>query len=153
MKAATGFLFFLLFLAGLALVNLKGMQANRDTRVQSAEELMDTAWRLEYLGAMALDTDSHVFFQFHANGTVRGHGGCNSFYGDYLLDNGQLKIGPLGATRMACPEPVMSYEITFLEALHSAQRADFTRTGLALFSKTLAPTTRFSRTEMAAVAN
>ena len=38
MKAAYGFIFFMLFLAGIAFVNLRGMQDAEESRITAAEQ-------------------------------------------------------------------------------------------------------------------
>jgi len=132
MKASVAFIFFMLFLAGLAFVNLRGMQDQADSVVTSELELISSAWRPARLGEMRLTDDTEMYLQFGADGKVTGHGGCNRFFGDYELTGEALKIGPLGATRMACPEPAMSFEISFLEAIQTAVAAASTADHLAL---------------------
>ena len=123
MKATVAFIFFMLFLAGIAFVNLKGMKSSDDLKVLAPEQLADIAWRATAIGEMRLDEDSGIHVQFDADGQVTGNSGCNRFFGSYELQEGKLSIGPLGATRMACPEPAMSFEISFLAALQSADTA------------------------------
>ena len=51
---------------------------------------------------------------------ISGHAGCNRYFaargpaGERPTD---LRFGPIGATRMACPEPAMSLERRYLDAL------------------------------------
>ncbi|WP_426416571.1 META domain-containing protein [Aestuariirhabdus sp. LZHN29] len=54
------------------------------------------------------------------NGRINGHGGCNGFFGGYSVDKQKIKIGPLGSTMMACPEPLMQQEQQLLQAVSSA---------------------------------
>lgn len=35
---------------------------------------------------------------------VSGSGGCNRIFGPAHVENGRLIVGPLGSTRMACPD-------------------------------------------------
>jgi len=116
MKAAFAFIFFMLFLAGIAFVNLKGAQ---EQSAATPADVSVSAWRPTHIGEMRLDDDGDMFVQFEADGQVSGHGGCNRFFGTYELANGALQIGALGSTRMACAEPAMSFELAFLEALQS----------------------------------
>jgi heat shock protein HslJ len=59
---------------------------------------------------------------FAADGAISGSGGCNRFTGSYETDGGDIDIGELAATRMACasPEGVMEQETAYLDALRSA---------------------------------
>jgi len=132
MKAAFGFIFFMLFLAGIAFVNLKGVQEQSETRKASPTEISASAWRPTYLGEMKLDEASEMFIQFDADGQVRGHGGCNRFFGGYELEDGSVQIGPLGSTRMACQEPAMSFELSFMEALQTSGSASLAGNNLVL---------------------
>lgn len=71
------------------------------------------------------------FIQFGANGRVSGNSGCNRFTGTYeAAEDGSIKIGPLAATRMACPEPAMSGEVKFFAMLEEVR--SFERTGKRL---------------------
>jgi len=53
---------------------------------------------------------------FGADGIVSGSSGCNTYNGSYTLTGETLAIGPLGTTRMACPEPIMTQETQYLAA-------------------------------------
>ena len=62
---------------------------------------------------------------FSADGRISGSTGCNSFHGDYTLEGTKLKIGPLAATKKACPTPEASeQEAGYLAALESAVRIE-----------------------------
>ena len=127
MKASIGFIFFMLFLAGLAFVNLTNMKNQSDTPLTLLADLADSAWRPTHIGEMRLDDESKMVIQFNADHSVTGHSGCNRFFGEFSLIDGIIEIGPLESTRMACPEPANSFEISFLQALHETRsliRAD-----------------------------
>jgi len=132
MKAAFAFIFFMLFLAGLAFVNLKSVQEQSDARNATPAEISRSAWRPTHIGEMRLDDDSEIFVLFDLGGQVNGHGGCNRFFGSYELEDGALQVGPLGSTRMACPEPAMSFELSFLEALQTPSNASLVGNKLLL---------------------
>lgn len=51
---------------------------------------------------------------------VSGTAGCNSYTGSFTYDVGRLSFGALATTQMACAEPVMTQESTFLAALQGA---------------------------------
>ena len=62
---------------------------------------------------------------FSADGTISGSTGCNSFHGDYTLDGSKLHVGPLTATKEACPtKEATEQEAGYLSALESAVRID-----------------------------
>ena len=144
MKAAFAFIFFMLFLAGLAFVNLRGVQEQSDARNATPAEISASAWRPTHIGDMRLDGDSEMFVQFEAGGQLRGHGGCNRFFGSYELEDGALQVDPLGSTRMACPDPAMSFEISFMEALQTPANASFFGDKLVLRTAQGVITVRFT---------
>ena len=121
MKASVGFIFFMLFLAGLAFVNLKGMKDQSDSVITANADLAGTAWRATHIGEMRLSDDSEIFVQFNADNSIAGNSGCNRYFGDYNVLDGALEIGLLGSTKMACPEPANSFEISFMQALGEAR--------------------------------
>lgn len=54
------------------------------------------------------------------DGIVKGFGGCNTFRASYTTDGDRIAVGPVAATRRACPaEGVMQQEREFIAALKS----------------------------------
>ena len=115
MKAMMGFAFFLLFLAGIALVMLQGRQM---TQVGGGgAELTGISWRPVTVGDDMIPADTNLYVRFEVDGSIKGHGGCNSFFGSLEQADSSIAVGPLGGTRMACPEAIMDREMTFMEAV------------------------------------
>lgn len=67
-------------------------------------------------------------------GRFTGTGGCNRYFA--VVEGGTVpgavKVGPLAATRMACPEPKSSVEARFLEQLGGARTFGFMLGRLAI---------------------
>jgi len=147
MKASVGFIFFMLFLAGLAFVNLQGMKGQSDGVVTSASDITDTAWRPTHIGEMRLQDSSGMIVQFNSDNSIVGNSGCNRFFGDYKVTEGALEIGFLGTTRMACPEPGNSFEISYLEALQVARTLTRSESRLAMRDDKGVIVARFVATE------
>jgi heat shock protein HslJ len=63
-----------------------------------------------------------------------GSSGCNRYFGRARAGEapGELEVGPVGGTRMACPEPVMQVEERYLAALSGVSRFGFFAGRLAL---------------------
>lgn len=78
--------------------------------------------------------DSVAEVSFGEDGALSGTGGCNRFVGQFTAKDDALEIGPLGMTRMACPEPdgVMEQEAAILTALESASGFGLEGDGLRL---------------------
>lgn len=117
MKGIIGFAFFLLFLAGIAFVTLQGRHMAQIGASGSGVEVTGIRWRPVIVGDDAIPDDSGMFLQFEVDGSIKGHGGCNGFFGSLQQTESGVGVGPLGATRMACPESIMSREMTFLDAV------------------------------------
>ena len=92
--------------------------------------LVGSEWRPVQIGEQALQDSGNIFVRFEAEGRLSGHGGCNRFFGSYEITDDRVSVGPLGATRMACPGPVMELEMAFMSALEQA--GGFTRDGTRL---------------------
>ena len=59
---------------------------------------------------------------------VQGHGGCNRYFAAVAPSGARptdLALGPIGATRMACPEPAMALESRYLSALGAVEGFGF----------------------------
>ena len=103
------------------------------TAAAGAAELAGSEWRPVRIGASDVAPDTKAFVQFKSGGELAGQGGCNRFFGRYKTEGETIEIGPIGATRMACPEPVMAAEASFLAALEAARTWARDRTTLVLF--------------------
>ena len=68
------------------------------------------------ISPMANNKQSHIILD-SVQKQATGFSGCNNFFGGYELDKASLKFGPVGATRMACPDLEMSLETEVFKAL------------------------------------
>jgi heat shock protein HslJ len=102
-----------------------------ETPVVSSEQpgagdaLANTRWRLVSFGEPGAETPvvagSTVTLEFEADGRVGGSGGCNSYGGQYQVQDGAVSFGELVSTLMACTdERLMQQEQQYLAALQSA---------------------------------
>lgn len=72
--------------------------------------------------ASSLIADSTITVMFNEDGSVGGHGGCNSYGGQYQVDGETLTISDLVSTLMACEaEGVTEQETMYLNALGTAE--------------------------------
>ncbi len=139
----------MLFLAGIAFVNLRGMQGTDDAKVASVEQLTGVTWELTHLGDMVVDAESGIYIQFRNDGQFGGNAGCNRFFGTAQFGE-SLNLGGIGATRRACPEPANSLEYSFLEALGQTTAAARVDDRLALKDDTGVNVLRFVAIDPAA---
>lgn len=83
--------------------------------------------------SVAADTEPTA--DFSADDTVSGSTGCNEFHGPYTLDGRKIDIGPLSATKKACPtKEATEQEAGYLAALESAVRFEQAGPQLTLFN-------------------
>ena len=70
---------------------------------------------------MADDKQPHILLD-PAKKQAAGFAGCNHFFVGYELDGFSLTFGPIGATRMACPDPETRLETNVFEALENTRK-------------------------------
>jgi heat shock protein HslJ len=69
---------------------------------------------------------SSITAKFDIEGFVSGTGGCNRYRAEYEVDEGKISVGPVMATRMACPDDESSaQEQRYFALLESADRVGF----------------------------
>jgi heat shock protein HslJ len=67
------------------------------------------------------DKQPHILLD-PAQKQATGFAGCNHFFGSYELDGSSLTFGPMGATRMACPDLETGLETSVFEALEKTRK-------------------------------
>jgi heat shock protein HslJ len=91
-------------------------------------------WRLTHLARNDQVKTATPPTLSYEEGKLAGFAGCNRYFGAVVAGDGpgELKLGPFGATRMACDADDMTLESTFLRRLESAQKFSFIGGQLAL---------------------
>ncbi len=107
--------------------------------------LSNTEWRLEDLSGKGVLDQVQATLTFPETGKVEGNGSCNRFFGTAEIHGDAIKLGPLGSTRMACPEAVMNQESKYLEALQGAERFEWKDPYLLIYCKGFDKPLRFTR--------
>ena len=104
----------------LTLAVIAGIGASTPGLAQT--DLTGSTWIAEdIMGAGVIDRAQSTL-QPLPDGRVAGSGGCNRFTGKGVISGGQVEIGLLATTRMACPSAVMNQEAKYLKALASSKR-------------------------------
>lgn len=135
MKALVGFAFFLLFLAGIAFVMLQGRQLAQQNLPGGGAGLTANAWRPVEVAGETIPDDAGLLVNFEVDGSITGNGGCNQFFGTLEQSDSGISVGPLGSTRMACPEPIMRRETAFLEALQETRGFSLQADGMSILDE------------------
>jgi heat shock protein HslJ len=95
--------------------------------------LQGTAWQVAAIDGEPTDSEIEMTLEVDDQGAFSGVGGCNRYFGTADIDaEGGITFGGIGATRMACPEPVMAEETRYFGALERVTRFALTTDGLEL---------------------
>lgn len=121
MKATVGFGFFLLFLAGLALVMLQGREMARQNVPGGGAAITGKNWQPTAIAGQRMPGDITMYVQFAVDGSVNGNAGCNQFSGSLESTENGVSMGSLAATRKACPPVETGREAAFMNALQSME--------------------------------
>ena len=98
------------------------------------------------ISPMANDKQPHIMLD-PTRKQATGFSGCNNFFGGYESDEASLKFGPVGSTRMACPDLETGLETKIFKAL-DLTRAWKIQGGELLFLSDNGVLARFSREKM-----
>lgn len=105
---------------------------------KSSVPLEETHWVLVELRGSPVEpgpNQAAPHLELHAKkASAYGFGGCNRFFGSYQSSGDTLELGPLGATRMACPEG-MDREQELFRALESVNRYEIRDSALLLYAE------------------
>jgi len=100
--------------------------SSEDQGSLSLRDLEGVAWRLTHLDHRTQVPEGVLVTLTVDGDKISGSAGCNRYFGS-VADTGprDLAIGPLGSTRMACPEPKMDTERRYLGALENVRQFSF----------------------------
>ncbi len=126
------------FTSASSLVLLDAGGATLLTYAPGLTELAGSSWLVTGINngkeaVVGVAGTDQVTAAFSADGTVSGSGGCNSFNAPYTTPAaGQITIGAVASTMMACPDPVMQVEQDYFTALGKATTYEIDGTTLTL---------------------
>jgi len=132
MKAVLGIALLILTVAGIVFF---AMQARQGLNAGGGAQLTGVHWRAVSVDREAVPEDVDLQIQFDVDGSIKGHGGCNRFFGSLQKSESGIEVSPLGSTRMACPEPVMKRETAFLDAIQRTRGFDVSRERVRLLDE------------------
>lgn len=112
-----------------------------------AASLQGSEWKPLRMGSLAVPELSTAFVQFRSKGRLEGHSGCNRIFAEYEADDGDIFIGPVAATRMACEGGLMATEAALATALENARTYQRMRTRLVLFDQEGKPILELRQTD------
>lgn len=150
MKPVTSFLEILIIMVALN-SNCNQSKSNKSTHIAQSP-LQGTNWNLfSLMGSNVTVADSlgkQASIIFNKDGTVTGNGGCNSFSGNYELnDSSQIKFGPIISTKMYCPNA--KEEVLYFDLLSRTDNYLIKADTLYLRNRTMDSTAKFTATPTA----
>jgi heat shock protein HslJ len=89
--------------------------------VRAGEPALHREWRAISLDERPIAEGSLITLRFSPEG-VDGNASCNRYRANIEVGEDTLTIGPIAATRMACPPRLMEQETQFLALLGSVRR-------------------------------
>lgn len=99
----------------------------------SVGRIADRTWEPRVIDGQGVPAGSGLSLSVGSDGTVAGSTGCNRFTGTAEMDAGELTLGPLVVTEMACADPsAMERESAWLKALGEVRWFVVTPQGLWL---------------------
>lgn len=108
-------------LAIAALAACSTTTAVSEATVANQTSLEGTNWRLATVDSGPLSTleGARMVTMGFAEGRVFGHAGCNRYFGTYAVEDGQLVLTHVGATKMYCEGEGNTVEQTFLPLMEN----------------------------------
>ena len=94
-----------------------------------SEELDGTSWRAVSIDGVSIPQDVDVTMNFGADKSVSGLAGCNNYRVQNVRTEGGVAFTQIAATRKLCPEPQMSTEAKFVDALSRVNNFRHNREG------------------------
>lgn len=100
--------------------------------------LANTEWRLVSFGAPGGEApvvgDSTITLKFGVGRQMGGFGGCNSYGGEYQVEDNLLSFSRIISTKMACADQnVMQQEQQYFQVLQSAARFEIEDDELTIY--------------------
>jgi len=133
----------------LVISSIREVKPTAQKRQAAPFKLAGSEWVLEDLAGTGVIDNIPATLTFPEDGKVVGNGSCNRFFGPAETQGQVIKLGPLGATRMACPEAVMNQETKYLNALQAAERFEWKNGKLLIYCKGFEKPLRFTRASSA----
>lgn len=90
---------------------------------QATAEALAGEWRVFEMAGQAIAPAEEATLSF-ADGRIAGKSFCNRYFAGYKISATGFSTTQAGSTMMACPEPQMALERTFLDLLPKAAAAE-----------------------------
>ncbi len=119
-------------LVALPLLLLLFCMGCSSTGTVTSEQLKYTQWQLSKVDGLAIPVSQTASMRFIEAMQVNGFAGCNKFFGEGVLSEGNLTINKLGMTRKSCGQQVDELEQQLLKTLKQGAAISLTGEQLIL---------------------
>jgi len=124
-----------LLLLTCALGSLSACSSQPTSQLQSSQ-----SYQVEWIGERPLIDNSMLTLTLVDSERASGLTGCNTWFAEYQLNQGQLTLHNIATTRKLCAPALMEQEQRFLAYLAGIQRWEFSeQQQLLLWPETAAP--------------
>lgn len=107
----------------IAMTGVALLTSCRATHHATSSSMIEGEWNITEVNGSAVKANQNPFIGFNTQGNrVYGNAGCNRISGnfDFKGKKGQIELGQMLSTMMACPD--MELEQSILQALNSVER-------------------------------
>ncbi len=118
--------------------NASGQTARQEQRISVTEAapanpLANTNWQVATINVNGLPIPgSNLTAYFGSDGQVSVNGGCNTYFGPYMVNGAGISIGPLAGNQLTCGQDLDVQESVYLTALQSAASFELSGNTLVL---------------------
>jgi heat shock protein HslJ len=131
-------------------------ESRADQTVPMIAGIEDTKWQLvelsnESVSPLAGEKRPHILLD-STQKKATGFAGCNNFFGGYEIDEDALTFGPVGSTRMTCPDLQLNLETAFFNALAQTNKWEINNEALFLLDERYV-LARFTKEDNAEIAD
>ncbi|PSW05672.1 META domain-containing protein [Photobacterium lipolyticum] len=105
------------------------------SKVATEGDLVNNNWVLTQVDNKAIELPEPFKapnLELTTDMSANGHSGCNRYFGQAELNDGQLRIEKMGMTMMACPAPAMEMEKNLTQTLTNWSEAKISGSVLTL---------------------
>ena len=147
MKSSAAFAFFLLFLAGFALVNLRSVGERKAGHRQAPQvaALAGQEWRLLEFAHADHANGIDIRMRISDDKSLSLDGACNRFTGNFELQDGKFQVSPLAGTKRSCADEAMQVDKSLLELLARTERLALGERTLSLLAADGTELAKFTR--------
>ena len=108
------------------------MSGCQNAREVEADSLIHHSWQLEQIDQQPISSKRPIVLAIGERLAIKGHTGCNQFFGQGTLNQTQLQINGLGTTKQLCPPEHRWIENAILSTLRESSKLQLTQDHLVI---------------------